>query len=137
MNPSTRGPGPPVAIAIGVIRCGDRFLVGVRGDGGPLAGYAEFPGGKCLSGESPEQCVVRECREETGIDVQIRGRRWEIDHEYPHGFLHLTFLEGVAEQAREPSPPFRWEPRQRLVELTFPPANRSVIADLLSEVSDA
>lgn len=61
----------PVIIAAAVIRDGDKVLIAQR-QGGPLAGKWEFPGGKLEPGESPEQCLARELKEELGIDVTVK-----------------------------------------------------------------
>lgn len=49
-----------------------RFLVSKR-TGGKLTGVLTFPGGKVEPGESPAECVVREAREESGLEVPISG----------------------------------------------------------------
>jgi 8-oxo-dGTP pyrophosphatase MutT (NUDIX family) len=59
-------PEAATRIGIAIVEHAGRFLVGVRGDGSPLSGKAEFPGGKCHENESPAECAVRECLEETG-----------------------------------------------------------------------
>jgi len=56
---------------------GGRCLVARRGPGMALAGYWEFPGGKVEAGESPEVALVREIREEMGLEIEVgawRGR---------------------------------------------------------------
>ena len=58
-------------IGIAVVEQAGHYLVGLRGPDVPLAGYAEFPGGKCLPNESPEDGAVRECREESGLLVTV------------------------------------------------------------------
>lgn len=125
-----------VTVAIGLIRRGDCFLVGERPPGHPLAGYAEFPGGKCLPGESPEQCVVRESFEEAGLHVNVLGIRRVVTHTYAHGRLRLTFFDCTASDETEPRRPFQWVPRAQLAELVFPEANREVLRELLGMESD-
>lgn len=132
MNQPAGAPVAEVAVAIGLVRRGDCFLVGQRQTGMVLAGCAEFPGGKCLPGETLEECVVRECREETGLDVVVLGRRREVTHGYPHGRLHLTFFDCEPRGAAEPKSPFCWVPRQQLADLPFPEANQAVVAELVS-----
>ncbi len=73
-QPEAEADGPPIAVGIGLIARSGRYLVRQRPDGTAMAGYWEFPGGKCEPGEPPEAAVVRECREETGLDVRVR--RW-------------------------------------------------------------
>eukprot|EP00913_Durusdinium_trenchii_P035339 g33069.t1 len=62
---------PTVLIGIAVVEHAGQYLVGVRGDDGPLPGKAEFPGGKCRAGEMPRDCAVRECLEETGLQEAL------------------------------------------------------------------
>ena len=47
-------------VGIAVVEHAGRYLVGVRGPDVPLAGFAEFPGGKFLINESPFDCAIRE-----------------------------------------------------------------------------
>jgi mutator protein MutT len=115
-------------IGIAVVEHDGCFLVGIRGDDGPLPGYAEFPGGKCQDGESPEDCAVRECEEETGLSVEIVECLYGCDHDYPHGAVALSFYlcrpcGSVAERHRQ----FEWIPAARLHDLKFPPANQPVV----------
>ena len=58
-------------IGIAVVESNGKFLIGVRSPDGPLPGFHEFPGGKLHPGETPEACAVRECLEETGLDVRF------------------------------------------------------------------
>ena len=44
----------------------------------------EFPGGKCRAGEKPERAVVRECREELGVKVEVLAKLAEVRHAYSH-----------------------------------------------------
>lgn len=60
----------PVIVTAAVIRDGDKVLVAER-QGGPLAGKWEFPGGKLEPGESPDQCLAREIKEELGLAVRV------------------------------------------------------------------
>jgi mutator protein MutT len=125
------GDAAEVAVAIGLIRRDDSYLVGRREAAAVLGGYAEFPGGKCLPHESPEDCVRRECREETGLEVTVLGRRRVVTQDYPHGLIRLTFFDCAVREESEPRPPFRWVPVQDLGELRFPEANREVVEELV------
>src|SRR4051812_46830278 len=58
-------------VAIAVVEHDGKSLVGERPAGVALAGFAEFPGGKVEPGESPEAAAVRECIEESGLQVEI------------------------------------------------------------------
>ena len=58
--------------ACALVDADGRVLLAKRPPGRPLAGLWEFPGGKVELGERPEQALVRELREELGIDVEER-----------------------------------------------------------------
>jgi 8-oxo-dGTP diphosphatase len=120
----------PQRIGIAVVEHAGRYLVGIRPDGVPLAGYAEFPGGKCEPGESPEACAMRECAEETGLTIASVLLLDELIHEYGHGTVELSFWlcrpadpSQVADQHRG----YGWVAGHELGTLQFPDANAGVI----------
>jgi 8-oxo-dGTP diphosphatase len=74
-----------IEVVCGVIADGaGRFLACLRPKGKHLAGLWEFPGGKVDGGESPEAALVRELREELGIEVAVGSAFkpvvWSDDH---------------------------------------------------------
>ena len=58
-----------LVVAVALIDPDGRVLIAKRPEGKQLAGMWEFPGGKVESGERPEQALIRELKEELGIDV--------------------------------------------------------------------
>jgi mutator protein MutT len=123
----------PRTIGIAVVEHEGRYLVGVRGEGGPLSGYAEFPGGKCHPGETPRECARRECREETGLDVVPVERLLNTQFTYTHGTVDLHFWlcrPPGPEAVRDARNGFRWVPASELAALRFPEANRPLIERL-------
>jgi 8-oxo-dGTP diphosphatase len=124
-------PALPTSIAVAVVECDDQFLVGLRPEGVPLAGYWEFPGGKVREGETPADAAARECREETGIRVTMSRLLLRTVHDYEHGVLELHFFAAVLSDPQPaPRPPFRWVVRQDLPTLRFPPANSGLLVML-------
>lgn len=132
-----RRPEAPAAaserIAIGVVLRGSDVLVGRRLRP-PLAGLSEFPGGKVLPGETPKHAVVREVREETGLQVRADAtlslRRWR----YSHGLvdLHFFLCRPTGGGSPRPRPPFEWVPLEAISRLRFPPANATVLRELVA-----
>ena len=121
----------PRPIGIAVVERDDSFLVGVRPAGKPLAGFAEFPGGKCEPGETPAACAARECAEETGLSVEPVRLIDAIAWDYPQGAVVLHFvLCRPLSAASEPNLPFRWVDRRELAALRFPDANVELVGRL-------
>jgi 8-oxo-dGTP diphosphatase len=129
------GPEPvrPLPVAVGLVARDGRYLVRQRPVGTPLAGSWEFPGGKCLPGEAPEEAAARECREETGLAVVVGRLRRRLTYHYPHAWVELSFFDcTVAEPAAEPGPGtgFRWVEAKDLPSLAFPEANGAILEEL-------
>jgi len=79
----------PVAVAAAIIRRRGRIFIARRSSGN-LHGKWEFPGGKIEEGETPEECLVRELREELGISVVVGKRLTEVTYRYKSGAVHLV-----------------------------------------------
>ena len=125
----------PTPIGVAVVEQNGCYLVGIRDNDGPLSGYAEFPGGKCRPRESPEHCTLRECREETGLDVISVKLLLNRQFTYPHGTVDLHFWlcrPADAEKVAEKHHGFRWIPAAELVALQFPEANEPLIELLIA-----
>ncbi len=59
-----------LVVAVALIDADRRVLIAQRPEGKTLAGLWEFPGGKVDPGERPEEALIRELREELGIEVE-------------------------------------------------------------------
>ena len=114
-------------------------MIGRRPQGARLAGLWEFPGGKLEAGETPAQAVVRECREEAGLEVIASDLISEKVHRYEvagprsdESFaVHLYFYAcRPREPNRPPREPFRWVPLRDLEQYEFPEANAEIVARL-------
>lgn len=71
---------------------GDRFLICQRPAHKARGLLWEFVGGKVENEESPEEALVRECREELAIEVMPGKVFMEVLHEYPDITIHLTLF---------------------------------------------
>jgi 8-oxo-dGTP diphosphatase len=81
-------------VAVGVLVATDgQFLLTSRPEGKVYAGYWEFPGGKVEAGESIEQALARELREELGITIGA-AHPWQVlVMDYPHARVRLNFCK--------------------------------------------
>jgi 8-oxo-dGTP diphosphatase len=110
-----------------------KLLITQRHAGAHLGGLWEFPGGKREAGESFEQCLVREIREELGVEIAVGKLFEEIQHDYPEKSVHLKFflckiLSG------EPQPldcaAVKWIDRPQLATHAFPAADAQLLETL-------
>lgn len=82
-----------IVVAAAVVIREGRVLLTRRAEGQHLAGMWEFPGGKLEEGESPEAAVVRECREECGIEVEVEDILDVTHYRYPQKDVLLLFYK--------------------------------------------
>ena len=67
-----------------------RVLIAERPAGKHMAGWWEFPGGKVADGETDEQALVRELREELGVEARPGAEIMTLTHEYPDRIVDLV-----------------------------------------------
>jgi len=124
-----------IVVTAAVIERGDEILVTRRPQGVHLAGHWEFPGGKCDPGESLHACMIRELREELGVEAIVGDEMLATTHEYADHHVELHFLRCTV--SGTPSPQLgqdmRWVRREDLVTLQFPPADEELIRLLTDE----
>jgi 8-oxo-dGTP diphosphatase len=122
-------------IAVAVVQHAGRVLIGRRPSGVALAGMWEFPGGKIRPGESGENAAIRECREETGLEVRVTSVYPDVVHQYEHVLVRLRFFAcGPLDASQPPREPFSWVSVSNLGEYSFPPANTPIL-ELLARSS--
>ena len=82
-----------VLVVAAVVRRGAELLVSRRHAHAARGGQWEFPGGKVEDGESPEDCLRRELREELSVETEIGPEIYRTEHRYPGGFaVRLLFF---------------------------------------------
>ena len=115
-----------------IFRAG-KLLITQRHADAHLGGLWEFPGGKREAGESFEQCLVREIREELGVEIAVGEVFAEIAHDYPEKSVHLKFF--ICKLiAGEPQPidcaAMKWIAQPELAAHEFPAADVQLLARL-------
>jgi 8-oxo-dGTP diphosphatase len=129
---------PRIVVTAAVIERDGRYLVTRRLRGTHLAGFWEFPGGKCDGDEALAACLEREIAEELDTTVRIGAEIHQVAHEYPERIVDLHFYR--CELLGEPRPvlgqEMRWVARNELASLEFPPADAELIAMLAGDCLD-
>jgi 8-oxo-dGTP diphosphatase len=97
-----------------------------------MAGFWEFPGGKCEPGEPPDAGLARELLEELGVAATVHEEIYRTTYAYGDRVLDLRFFR--CELATEPrallGQEIRWAQRHELETLEFPPADAELVARL-------
>lgn len=113
-----------VEVAVGVLlRPDGTFLLTSRPPGKVYEGYWEFPGGKVESGETVEQALRRELREEIGVTIgDIHP--WRVERvDYPHALVRLNFckvFEWQGELQMHEGQAFAWQALPVMVQPVLP-----------------
>jgi 8-oxo-dGTP diphosphatase len=71
----------------------DKILIARRAPDKHLSGYWEFPGGKIEAGETPQECLKREIKEELGIGINVGDFFMENEHHYGEKIIRLQAFE--------------------------------------------
>lgn len=125
-----------VEVVAALVRRGGQVLICRRAANKARALLWEFPGGKVESGETKEQALVRECREELAVTVRPGSVFCEVTHEYPDISIRLTLFNAqLAEgepQCLEHSE-LCWVRPQDVTQFEFCPADKAIVERLARE----
>jgi len=126
-------PQPITEVSAALIFCDGKLLITQRHARAHLGGLWEFPGGKRESGETFEECLVREIREELGVEISV-GKLFEsVTHVYPEKTVHLKFFVCWLERG-EPQmlgcAAFKWISAAELDNYPFPAADTKLLEKL-------
>ncbi len=120
-------------IVVGVIVQDDKILIDQRLDSGVMANLWELPGGKMELGETPQVALLREIKEELGINIEVKELLVVIEHSYPQFTLiieayHCRYLTGILQPLA--SQRVHWVEPKELVNYAFPEANYELFRQL-------
>ena len=125
-----RHPVPQYHLALGVVRKNGRVLITRRKPDGLLGGLWEFPGGKRLADEPPEQACVRKIREAVNLEVEVTEKITRIRHAYTHFKIvaDVFWCRYVSGRVRRNGPvAHRWIRVDQIHQYPFPGANHKFI----------
>ncbi len=127
---------PSVIAAIAIIKRKGKILIARRQKNDPLKGKWEFPGGKITGGETHEQCLRREIREELDIDIEVGNLLYSTKHTYNHiavelFFYNATYLSGEIKTTEYSD--ILWVEKTDLQKYTFPEANFPLLQTFIEE----
>jgi 8-oxo-dGTP diphosphatase len=122
-----------VDVSAALIFHGGKLLITQRPADAHLGGLWEFPGGKREAGETFEQCVAREIREELGMEIAVGELFEEITHAYQTKTVHLKFFicQWMGGKPRALGcAAFQWIGKGEIAEYQFPAADARLLEKL-------
>lgn len=111
----------------------NRFMICQRPAHKARGSLWEFVGGKVEPGERKEEALIRECREELGVTVDVGEIFMEVTHQYPDITVHLTLFsasirEGVPQKLEHQD--IRWITAEEIGKFSFCPADTEILEKL-------
>lgn len=127
-----------VRVVAAVIRQGDRIFATARGYG-EFKGQWEFPGGKIEAGETPQQALIREIKEELDVTVRIGDLIDTIEYDYPKFHLCMDcfwckIADGEIKLLEAESA--RWLTRETLCDVPWLPADIGLIKKIAMQMEN-
>ena len=121
---------PVIDVAAALVFREGKLLITQRHADDHLGGLWEFPGGKREPDETFPGCLIRELREELGIEVEAGELVVSLTHAYPEKTVYLKFYRCRWKQ-HEPQPlgcpAFKWVMAAELKDYTFPAADARLL----------
>ena len=113
---------------------GDKFMICQRPANKARALLWEFVGGKVESGETKEQALIRECREELAVTLSVGDVFMDVIHENPDLTVHLTLFNAIIAEG-EPQMlehnDIRWITSSEISNYEFCPADKEILDTII------
>ena len=120
-------------VVAALIRRGERFMICQRPAHKARGLLWEFVGGKVESGETKEEALIRECREELAITLTVGEAFMDVTHEYPDLTVHLTLFDATiaeGEPQRLEHNDIRWITPAEIGSYDFCPADVEILKEI-------
>mgnify|MGYP000970298299 CR=1 FL=1 len=124
-----------VVTAAAMVRDG-KVLIAQREAGSHMELRWEFPGGKLEPGETPEECIVREIKEELDIEIEVIDIYKVVKFEYKEkDILLLCYLCNIVKGEGKPleCEDFKWVTRDELLSFNYVPADLPIVEKLMKD----
>ena len=123
-------------VVAALIWSGDKFMICQRPAHKARGLLWEFVGGKVEPGETKEQALVRECREELAIEVSVHNEFMTVTHAYPDITVHLTLFcatikEGIPKLIEHSD--LKWITPAEIRNYEFCPADEGILQKIIEE----
>lgn len=117
-------------VAAALIWNNDKFMICRRPTHKSNALLWEFVGGKLEPGETKQEALIRECKEELNITVDVGEEFFDVVHQYPDILVHLTLFnatiaEGTPELLEHCD--LKWITPKEIPDYTFCPADKDIL----------
>ena len=124
-----------IEVVAALIWSGERFLICQRPQNKARAMLWEFVGGKVEIGETKEEALVRECKEELEVILSVKDLFMEVTHEYPDVTVHLslfnaTILEGEPKMLEHND--IKWITPKEIPNFNFCPADEEILEKIIN-----
>lgn len=120
-------------VVAALIRQGNTFMICQRPPHKARGLLWEFVGGKVEVGETKEQALIRECREELAVTVSVGDIFMDVVHEYPDLTVHLTLFNAVIaedEPQKLEHNDIRWITPGEIPDYDFCPADVEILKEI-------
>lgn len=118
-----------VRVVAAVITDGGMIFATQRGYG-EFKGWWEFPGGKIEEGETPQQALVREIREELGAEIKVGDLIHTIEYDYPNFHLSMDCFWAEVEKGQlvlKEAEAAKWLTKDTIDSVNWLPADRELV----------
>ena len=125
-----------IEVVAAIIRKGDKIFATQRGYG-DFKDWWEFPGGKMEAGETPEEALVREIKEELSTDISVDKFLYTVDYDYPnfhltmHCFMCSLLSEALHLNEHEAA---RWLRKEDIHSVNWLPADEILLPMIIEEL---
>lgn len=119
-----------IEVTAAIIHNDGKLLICQRRKGKQCAMLWEFPGGKIETGETPEECLIRECHEELGVTIKPERLIRVVEYEYPNITVNIHFffcelVDGKPECIEHNN--IRWYTLRQIMRLSLCPADKKML----------